>query len=710
MLPPVGRTGVTHQVAVHLEGALALGTRAALLAWREAGHRAPGRRWQALEAGAEARPPRARLTVAASDGEQTLHLLMLAPPRSGKLRLEACDGGTALAVDLATAPPLALGDLARGLAIPERRRLLGWLLGVCPALFGLASEPELGFAARDLLQAVLPAAPLGAALRRCHVPGGWALLETAVGEGFQGGRLDGFVLAGQGGLRRIIVPPIYPDPAAAGRYPLLAAFEDLRARDAATLILIGAGGIACRRIEPARGRLPTAPDWIAAVTATGSRHVREGALNALALLAERLSSMPSYGSLVCEALRLAPDRPALLPGRLRATLAVVAEMDRRVLAVGTLTDPDQMVAGLRLRRLGASDIELRSTDLLLSPGNDISAERTFVAMAAAPTQGNARLPWRGYVVLGSGNELAIGETPLPATHDEPLERLLQAAAPLAELPAAWPLLEPAARSAAAARLACSRSWQARVLGPALLRPRASLLVPFRRAAEAARLVAMLEAEPEGGSVELVLVALEPDTGAEAEATILSARHAKSARLVLPTMRLAPSDVPVIGAEASEAPVILSAGLGIVPRVRGWLGALLSALASPAEAESGLALAGLPQAGRLYPGPLPSLAVMAGIRRDALMAAGGFAGDWLDPEHRDADLALRLLAAGYRARMLPSPSCVDTGLDIPCRTAAAARLVTALDTRRLAGRAADCRHRRAPQPATSSRPERLVMAR
>jgi hypothetical protein len=531
-----------------------------------------------------------------------------------------------------------------------------------------------------------------------------------VGNGFQSGRLEGFVIGGTGGLRRAVVAPVAPDPSAAGRNPLLAAFEDHVPTEAATFILVGAGGLTYRRIEPVGSRLPSAAEWIAAVAAAGRPSVRDGALDALAILAERKAATPSYAALVREVRQLAPPPPPCFPGRVRATLALVADLDRQILAVGTLSDPDELVACLRLRRLGTPDVELRRADLLLGPHFDTCLDRSFAA--AAPWRGTSspHAPWRCHIVLRSGTELPVGEAPAMVAHADPLEHFLEAAAPLAAVPDAWPMLEPGARAAASAGLAKRRAVRSLVFGPALLRPRASLLLPFRRAAEVVRLAAMLAAEPDGRAVELVLVALEPDPGLEIEAASLAASHGRTIRLIVPTMPLQAADVPIIGIESSEAPVIISVGLGIVPRVRGWLGPLLTELTPTADRASGLALAGLPLAGQSHPGPLPSLAAVAGICRDALAAIGGLANDWLDPKHRDADLALRLLAGGYRARMLAGPHCVDTSLAVACRTAAAARLAAVLDQRRLARGAAEYRHRRAVAPLAMPSAERLVAAR
>ena len=539
---------LARQHMVHLEGALTLGSRGSLLAWREPGGRASARRWQALEVGVDPRPPRARLTLGTADGAGTLHFLMLVPPRSGKLCLETDDGKVALAVELMTAPPLAVGELARGLAMTERRRLLGWLLGVCPALFGLATEPEFGFAVRDLLQAILPETLPGSALRRCHLPGRWTLAQTLVGNGFQSGRLEGFVIGGTGGLRRAVVAPVAPDPSAAGRNPLLAAFEDHVPTEAATFVLVGAGGLTYRRIEPVGSRLPSAAEWIAAVAAAGRPSVRDGALDALAILAERKAATPSYAALVREVRQLAPPPPPCFPGRVRATLALVADLDRQILAIGTLSDPDELVACLRLRRLGTPDVELRRADLLLGPHFDTCLDRPFAA--AAPWRGTSspHAPWRCHIVLRSGTELPVGEAPAMVAHADPLEHFLEAAAPLAAVPDAWPMLEPGARAAASAGLAKRRAVRSLVFGPALLRPRASLLLPFRRAAEVVRLAAMLAAEPDGRAVELVLVALEPDPGLEIEAASLAASHGRTIRLIVPTMPLQAADVPIIGIE------------------------------------------------------------------------------------------------------------------------------------------------------------------
>src|SRR3954449_9107856 len=88
-------------------------------------------------------------------------------------------------------PPRAWAELARTLDHAHRRRLASWLLGVCPALFRLGDEPDLGFLTRDLVHAVLPAVGLGTALRRCRMLGHWTLLETMVPGGF-GPRVDAY--------------------------------------------------------------------------------------------------------------------------------------------------------------------------------------------------------------------------------------------------------------------------------------------------------------------------------------------------------------------------------------------------------------------------------------------------------------------------------------------------------------------------------------
>ena len=305
--------------------------------------------------------------------------------------------------------------------------------------------------------------------------------------------------------------------------------------------------------------------------------------------------------------------------------------------------------------------------------------------------GNPHAPWRPVLVLRSGMELPLADVPAAAIA-QPLPHLLAAAGPLAELPAALELLEPAVRPLAVAAGARCRVASMQLLGPPLLRPRASLALPFRRAGDVERVVAMLAAERCGRGVELVLVALG-DTGlAAAEAALVAGRHARSIRLVLAHGDVTAATVPDLAFAATESPLLVTLGAGVAPRVRGWLDGLLAAVEPRAAAgqHAELALAGLPLAGET--GPLPSLGVAAAMRRASVLEAGGLPAGWLDPEHRDADLTLQLLAAGYRARMLSGPFCVRFGEREPQWPPAAARLAAALDTRRLATRAAS--HRRA----------------
>jgi len=59
---PIADGTVAQTTAALLEGALPIGSRALLLGWRSFGEKGWTRRWRALEAGVEARPPRAALT------------------------------------------------------------------------------------------------------------------------------------------------------------------------------------------------------------------------------------------------------------------------------------------------------------------------------------------------------------------------------------------------------------------------------------------------------------------------------------------------------------------------------------------------------------------------------------------------------------------------------------------------------------------------
>ena len=694
---PTAAEAPGRSMAAALEGALPIGSRALLLGWRSVGEAGGKLRWRALEAGVEARPPRAALSLPCADGTSCLHLLMTGLPRTGRLTLVSADGAASLPCDLGTAPPLALADLARTLDHANRRRLASWLLGVCPSLFRLSNEPDLGFLTRDLVRALLPAVSLGAALRRCRLLGPWTMLETVVPGDF-GPRLDAYLLGGTGQVRHALALPL--PSGGSGPCPLHLAFEDLAPAEPALLVLVGSSGVAFRRLRRTGERLPAAAEWLHAVPPRKRAGARAAAVDLAALLAER-SNLPSeFAALSGEIGRFAAQPPASLPGALAASLAAVVAGGGRLVVAGTIADPAGVVAGIRLRRLGAQAADYARAEWVAGPAAEGECGRAFVAAAAMPAGiGNPHAPWRPTLVLRSGMELPLADVPAAAIAD-PLPHLLAAAAPLAELPAALELLESAIRPLAMAGAAGCRVASTLLLGPPLLRPRASLALPFRSARDVERVVAMLAAERCGRSVELVLVALDDAGLAAAEAAAVAGRHARSIRLVLVHGGVTAANVPDLALAATEPPVLVTLGAGVAPRVRGWLDGLLAAV-EPQDAagpHGELALAGLPLTGAGGTGPLPSLGVAAAMRRAAVLQAGGLPAGWLDPEHRDADLTLQLLAAGHRARMLSGPFCVRFAEPEPPWQPDAARLAAALDTRRLAARAAS--HRRAA-PATAT---------
>ena len=695
---PTAAESPGRSMAASLEGALPIGSRALLLGWRSVGEAGGKLRWRALEAGVEARPPRAALSLPCAGSASCLHLLMTGLPRTGRLTLVSADGAVSLPCDLGMAPPLALADLARTLDHANRRRLASWLLGVCPSLFRLSNEPDLDFLTRDLVRALLPAVSLGAAVRRCRLLGPWTMLETVVPGGF-GPRLDAYLLGGTGQVRHALALPV--PSCGGGPCPLHLAFEDIAPGEPALLVLVGSSVVAFRRLPPTGERLPAVAEWLNATLPHERASARTAAVDLAALLAGR-SNLPSeFAALSAEIGLFATQPPASLPGGLAASLGAVVGAGGRLVVAGTIVDPAGVVAGIRLRRLGMQAADYARAHWVAAPDADGGGGCAFVAAAAMPAGiGNPHAPWRPALVLRSGMELPLADVPA-ATVADPLNHLLVAAGPLAELPAALELLEPAVRPLALASAAGCRITSTQLLGPPLLRPQASLALPFRRARDVERVVAMLGAERCGRSVELVLVALDDAALATAEAAAVAARHAGSIRLVLAHGDVTAARVPDLAFAATESPVLVTLGAGVVPRVRGWLDGLLAAV-EPQEAagqHGELALAGLPLAGTGGTGPVPSLGVAAAMRRAAVLQAGGLPAGWLDPEHRDADLTLQLLAAGYRARMLTGPFCVRFADLEPQWPPGAARLAAALDTRRLAARAAS--HRRTtPATATS----------
>jgi hypothetical protein len=81
-----------------------------------------------------------------------------------------------------------------------------------------------------------------------------------------------------------------------------------------------------------------------------------------ALLADGSGPALEFAALAAEIRLLAPLSPPTLPRRLQATLGSVAVAHRRLLAAGRLNDPDDLVASLRLGRLGAPPVDIGRSD------------------------------------------------------------------------------------------------------------------------------------------------------------------------------------------------------------------------------------------------------------------------------------------------------------------------------------------------------------
>ena len=547
-MTPTAAKSVGPVMAASLEGALPIGSRALLLGWRSLGETGGKQRWRALEAGVEARPPRAALSLPGADGNSCLHLLMTGLPQTGRLTLVAADGAAPLSCDLAMAPPLALADLARTLDHVNRRRLASWLLGVCPSLFRLGDEPDLGFLTRDLIRALLPAVGLGTALRRCRMLGPWIMLETTVPAGF-GSRVDAYLIDGSGHVRHALALPV--SSTAGGPCSLYLGVEDTAPAEPALLVLVGSGGVACRQLPGTRARLPAGAPWINALPPQKRPPARAAAVDLAALLAARSGSQTGFASLGAEIRLFSPLPPAVLPSGLAASLGAVVAAGGQLILAGQLDDAAGVVAGFRLHRLGTQAVDYPRADWIAASTSREEGGRAFVAAAAMQAgAGNPHAPWRATLVLRSGAELSLDEVPVAAIAD-PLPHLLAVAGPLAELPAALALLEPAVRQLATEKAARCRIAAMQLLGPPLLRPQASLALPFRRAVDVERVVAMLGAEQGGGNVELVLVALEDAATATVEAAAVAARHARSIRLLLAQGNVTSAAVPHLAFDADR---------------------------------------------------------------------------------------------------------------------------------------------------------------
>lgn len=688
----VGRDGAT------LEGVSPLGDNALLVAWRDRGP--PDRRWRLLVNGAGAPAPRTGLALGDAGGG--LRLLMAGLPGDGRrpatLRLEASGGTASVPVDVAEGAQLPLGRLARGLDAPGRARLASWLLGTCPALLPAGGEADLALLCRDLLDALPPARR--PAVRRCRLSDGWTVVEATPAT--VGPHPEAFVLGSRRTVRGLVAPAA-PDAGRSGPHPLSLAFEDDTPGEPRILVLVGRDGVACRRLAPARGPLASARAWLGAGESTA--RARAATLDLAALLDGRGLDA---GPLVEELRLLVPPAASASSAREAAgpvvgTLEFLSVSDGRLTAVGTVRDPHGLIAALRLEQLG-SRLEVPRADWVTAAAGP---DATFVAAAAIPS-GHPHAPWKVSLVLRSGAMLDLGEGPTLAPPGERLAILLAAAAPLAGIPGAAALLGPAAREASAEHAAGCRVGTVREFGPARRRPRACLVLPSDgKDGAATRIVAMLASEPAKIAVEVVLLASDPEAVSRVghEAETLAGKYDLAVRLVLPTASVRPLDLVRLGAETAGAPILLTFGAGIVPRVRGWAGTLLEAL----DRSPDLALAGLPVsdvpvlvAGGRAAGSnrIPSLDAAA-LRLAALARVGGLAPDWLDPGCRDLDLTTRLLNCGYRASMLTGPACVrrpaQAGHDGP------AGLAVVLDaTRPDAPQPAGARARRSrPAPPAAS---------
>lgn len=665
---------LTKTPVAHLPAPVAcrLAERVIVLAWHESATGGAGFRPH-LDRAALGRPHAA---VALDEGQGLRAALVRLPAHAPAEALIAVSGGDPRAPGLpveAVAPDIA----AMAALLPEAAcaRLLGFLLDVGGALFGLHGKPAFHEACARLAASLVGTARTAEAV--AALPGGFVLLHLP--EAAPDGALH---LIGRAGTRRL--------PATLGNGPALALAELPCAGD--LLVQGGPAPLLWRMPAPAAGLKPL----LAYLEANPA--ARAGAARLM-----RAATAPVLAPLLREVTHLAPRAPQRHDG---ATLPVAAALELALpdgagglFLKGFLRDPLDLVASIALAR-PEGDLPIAHAEIFRHARPDLVKR-----FARAPHGGDApegfvlHLPGLGTaavpqpelkLVLHSGTAVSLvpalrTQTPA-AARDTVLGSVPPEAVSEAMLRGA---LAPAARALHKAAMAASRVTEIVRIGHQPAKPKVSVLIPlYRNLAFLRAQLAAFACDHGWDTVETIFVLDSPEQRAEVEHLLrgLHLMHRVPMTLVVMPRNLGYAAANNAGAALARGKYLLLLNSDVVPDRPGWL----ARLTAPLDADRKLAAVGpkllfedqsIQHAGLFFARgteaeatwfnnhyfkgfprhfapacvarAVPGVTGAALLVRKALFTKlGGINEDYIIGDYEDSDFCLRLREAGHGIAYLP----------------------------------------------------------
>lgn len=572
-----------------------------------------------------------------------------------------------------------VGALVSGLGVDGRVRIARFLLDVCRSSFRLSADPVFAAGIEALLSEIVPAP--GQLRPTVKLPGGALGCVTAVPAAL--GRIITAAVVTGSRLHDLSVPPAVDIAAARrGQAPASLVIGTALARQG-TVVLIGEGGLVCRRLAAA-GQVAEPLDWLEAKPRRSEREL------VTRYLAQRSAAGDARAAALSREIALFAPEPGVAltdpAGPIGAEIDLAVEDGTgHVFMSGWLRDPLELIEGLDLvdEAAGTRPVEAfhrmprpdRAAKLKLQAPHDIRALQGFVARVAVPAAGiecelrlrsggRIRLRPRGRAWIASAARDAVLSS-VPADVVSP-SMLAQAIAP-------------AAVALQAQHLAGRRAPDVLSFGPAVASPEVSLIIPlYRNLSFLPFQVASFAIDPAMAGTEIVYILDSPEQRAEVEIQLrhLSAVYGLSMRLVVMSGNFGYAAANNAGVAAAKGRFVVLMNSDVVPEGPGWLAPLVARLVQPDVGAVGARLlfddGSLQHAGLYFaaddrgewrnrhyfkgfprdflaaaaPRSVPAVTgACVALRRDVFEGQGGFNEGYVIGDYEDSDLCLRLRARG-----------------------------------------------------------------
>ncbi len=573
-----------------------------------------------------------------------------------------------------------VGALVSGLGVDGRVRIARFLLDTCRSSLRLSDDPQFVAGMEAMLAEIVPTP--GQLRPAVKLPGGAIVCQTTVPAGL--GRIVTAIVLASGRLHELPVPPALNLPAARrGQVPASLILGGAAAR-LGTLVLVGEGGVVCRRLAPA-GRIAEPLAWLDAKPSRTERDLVTRYLAVRGAAGDRRAAALSR-----EIGLFAPD-PGLALVDPAAPIGAEIELavedgTGHVFLSGWMRDPLELIDGLNLvddvnggrrvngfHRMPRPD---RAGALKLDSPHDVRALHGFVARVAAPAAGvecELRLRSGGTIRLrprgrswtaASGRDAVLAAVPGDVVNPAMLGEAIA----------------PAAVALQGMHLATRRPADVIDFASAVKSPEVSLVIPlYRNLGFLPFQIAGFAIDPAMAGTEIVYVLDSPEQRAEVELHLrhLSAVYGLAIRLVVMSGNFGYAAANNAGVAAARGRYVVLMNSDVVPEGPGWLGPLLARLVQPDVGAVGARLlfddGSLQHAGLYFaaddrgewrnrhyfkgfprdfvaaaaPRAVPAVTgACIAMRRQTYETLGGFSESYVIGDYEDSDLCLRLRAGGF----------------------------------------------------------------